>query len=67
MFVTVVRIVDGSLYSQQKIDKRTGGVPNKRKSGHCLNYSIIEIGQNTKKSPGGLRRLALTQTPLRNY
>ena len=28
------------------------------------NYSIIEIGQNTEKSPGDLRRLAVTQTPV---
>ena len=29
------------------------------------NYSILENGQNTKKSPGELRRLALTQTPVK--
>ena len=29
------------------------------------NYSIIEIGQNTEKSLGDLRRLAVTQTPVR--
>ena len=28
------------------------------------NYCIIEIGQNTEKSPGDLRRLAVTQTPV---
>ena len=27
--------------------------------GDCLNYSIVEIGQNTEKSPGDLRRLAV--------
>ena len=27
------------------------------------NGSIIENGQNTEKSPGDLRRLAVTQTP----
>ena len=27
------------------------------------NGSIIEDGQNTEKSPGDLRRLAVTQTP----
>ena len=31
------------------------------------NYIIIEIGQNTEKSPGNLRRLAVTQTPVRNH
>ena len=30
-------------------------------------YSIIKIGQNTGKSPGNLRRLAITQTPVRKH
>ena len=28
-------------------------------------YSIIESGQNTEKSPGDLRGLAVTQTPVK--
>ena len=28
--------------------------------------TIIVIGQNTEKSPGDLKRLAVTQTPVRN-
>ena len=31
------------------------------------NYCIIENGQNTEKSPGDLRRLAVTQTPVENH
>ena len=31
------------------------------------NYGIIKIGQNTVKSPGDLRRLAVAQTPVRNH
>ena len=34
-------------------------------SGDHQNYSIIEIGQNTKKCHGDLRRFAATQTPVR--
>ena len=30
--------------------------------GDCPNYSIVEIGQNTERSPGDLRRLAITET-----
>ena len=30
------------------------------------NYSIIEISQNTEKSPGDLRRLVVTQTPAKD-
>ena len=28
---------------------------------------MIENGQNTKKSPGDLRRLAVIQTPVKNH
>ena len=31
------------------------------------NYYIIENGQNTEKSPGDLRRFAVTQTPVKNH
>ena len=31
-------------------------------SGDHPNYSLIENGQNTEKSPGDLRRLTVTQT-----
>ena len=36
-------------------------------SGDHPNDSIVEIGQNTKKSPGDLRRLAVTQTSVKNH
>ena len=31
------------------------------------NDSIAEDGQNTEMSPGDLRRLAVTQTPVKNH
>ena len=31
------------------------------------NDSITENGQNTEKSPGDLKRLAVTQTPVKNH
>ena len=31
------------------------------------NDSIIEDSQNTENSPGDLRRLAVTQTPVKNH
>ena len=31
------------------------------------NNSIIENGQNTGKSPGDLRRLAVTQSPVKDH
>ncbi len=38
------------------------GLENKRTSGDHPNYGIIDIGQNTEKSPGDLRKLVVTQT-----
>ena len=35
---------------------------NKRTSRDYPDYSIIKIGQNTEKSPGGLRKVAVGQT-----
>ena len=53
-------------YSYQRIIKGTGGLGNKRTSGDHPNCNIIENGQNTEKSPGYLRRLAVTQTPVKD-
>ena len=47
-------------YSHQRIIKGTGGLTNKRLRGSHPNNYIIEIDQNTVKSPGNLRRLAVT-------
>ena len=54
-------------YSHQRIDKRNGGVGNNRTSGDHRNYCITEIGQNTEKSPEDLRKLAVTQTPVKDH
>ena len=35
-------------------------------SGDRPNYYIIENGQNSEKSPGDLRRLAVIQTPVKD-
>ena len=40
---------------------------NNRTNGDCPNYGIAEIGQNTKKSPGDFRRLAVTKTPVKKH
>ena len=55
-----------SWYSHRKIVKGSGGLGNKRTSGHHLNYCVIEIGTNTEKSPGDLRRFAVIQTPVKD-
>ena len=56
-----------SLYSHQKFCKGFGGLGNKKTSGTYSDYCIIKIRQNTEKSPGHLRRLAVTQTPVRMH
>ena len=53
--------------NHQRINKGTGKLGNKRTRGDYLDYSIIRIGQNNEKTPADLRRLAVTQTPVRNH
>ena len=42
-------------YSHQRIGTETGGLGNKRMREDYPNNSIVQISQNTKKSPGDLR------------
>ena len=64
---TFILIVIGALSSHRRINKGTGGHGNKRAGTDLPNYCIIEIGQNTEKSPGDLWRLAVTQTPVKDH
>ena len=54
-------------YSHKRIGAGTEGLGNKRTGGDSLNFSIVDIGQKTEKSPGDLRRLAVLQTPVKNH
>ena len=66
--MTIIPIVIGTFGTVTKrIIKGPEGLESWRESGDHLNYSIIENGQNTEKSPGDLRRLAVTQTPVKNH
>ena len=64
MKVTVIPIVIGAL---ETILKDFVKGLEKLKSEDNPNYSIIEGSQNTAKSPGDLRRLAVTQTPMKDH
>ena len=44
-----------------------GEIENKKTRENHPNYSILKIGQNTEKSSGDLRRLVVTQTPVRRH
>ena len=65
MKVTVIPIVIGAFGSHRRNIKGTGGLENKTTSGGHPKYYIIENGQNTEKSPGDLKRLAVTQTQIK--
>ena len=56
-----------ALYSYQRFGPGTVGLGNMRTSGDQQSYNIVEIGQNTEKSSGDLRRLAITQIPGKNH
>ena len=53
--------------SNSGITKGTRGLGGGRTSGDHPNDSIVENCQNTKKSPGDLRRLAVSQTSVKNH
>ena len=53
-------------FSDQRIGRWTGELGNKRTNGYQPNDNIIKIGPNTENSPEDLRKIAVTQTPVRN-
>ena len=64
MKVTVIIVVSGTFGTDTK---GSGGLGNKRTCEDHPNYYITENGHNTEKSPGDLRRLALTQIPVKDF
>ena len=75
MKVTILPIVIGAFGTVTKRlqkgleDLEVGGQVEAIQTIACkktITIIIIIIGQNTKKSPGELRRLAVTQTPVKN-
>ena len=58
MKVTIIPIVIGA--------KGPGGFGGRQPNGDHPNKSIIENGLNSEKSPGDLRRLAVTQSPVKD-
>ena len=51
----------------RRLGKETGRVWNRVTNKDYPDYNIITIGQNTEKSPGDLRRLAVTKTPVKDH
>ena len=67
MKLIVITIVIGALGLIPKgLGKILEDVEIKKQVDHP-DYSIIKICQNIKKSPGDLRRISVTQIPVRNH
>ena len=68
MKVTIVPIVIGVLGTITKgLLKGLEDLENWRTDRDYPNDSIAKYGQNPETSPGDLRRLAVTQTPVKNH
>ena len=68
MIVTIVPIVTGALGTITKgIIKRLRRLGSRRTGRDYPNDNIAKNGQNPVTSPGDLRRLAVTQTPVKNH
>ena len=64
MKVAVIPIVIGAFRTVTKVVVQV--LKNNRTRKDHPNYCVIEISQNTEKSPGDLRRLVFTQTPVKD-
>ena len=62
-----ISIVIGALGTITEDEEGTGGLGKKRTSEDHPNYCIVEIDQNTEKSPVDLKRVAVTQTPVKDH
>ena len=51
----------------KRVCKDAGKVRNQRTSQNHYNHSIVKINKNTEKIPGDVRRLGVTQTPVKGY
>ena len=54
-------------YSHQRIVKETGRLGKKMASEDYQNCCVFKISQKTEKSPGSLKRLAVTQNPVKDH
>ena len=67
MKVTIIQIVISALGTVTKrLVQGLEDLEIRERVERFPNYNIVEIRQNTEKSPGDLRRLAVPQTPGEN-
>ena len=62
---TIIPIVSGVFVIVT--ERGTGGLAGWRKNEDHPNYGNIEDGQNIEKTPGNLRILPVTQSPVKYY
>ena len=68
MRATVKLICNWRLWNGSKrLDKGSGTVGNRDTNGDNPKYSIVEISHRTEKIPENLKRLAVSQTPVKDY
>ena len=67
MHVILIPVVTGALGTVLNAWKGDRRVENRRMNRHHSNYSIVEIGQNIEKSPGNVKRLAVTLTRVKDH
>ena len=63
--MTIIPILIGTLHTETK--GLVQGLEDLEITGQCPNYSIVVIGQNTEKSSGDSKRLAVTQNLVKNH
>ena len=51
----------------QMLSKEIRRLKNQRTTRDHSEYGIIKLSQNTEKSPGHLRKLAVSQTPIKYH
>ena len=51
----------------QRLEKRAESLKNQSTNKYNPNYCIVEVGQNTEKSPEDLSRLAVSQPPVKDH
>ena len=65
MKVTVIPIILGALGTVPKgLERR---LEELQIGGDYPDYIFVKVGQNTEKSPGDQKRLAVTQTPAKDH
>ena len=68
MRMMVIPILVGTLGTVPKwFRNTTGGTGDQRENRDHTDHSIVKIDENTEKSPGDLRRLAVTHTSVKDH